>query len=67
MLFLFVLLQGTGWQKLPEGEQGHRQKVWIRTQILSPTIRDIKICRDLRTVWETLGKKSAFGAKTSVS
>ena len=39
------------------------RKVWTQTKILSRTyaiLSRIKICRDLRIFWRTLGKKSAF-------
>ena len=38
-------------------------KIWARTEILilkKTFCRDTKICRDLRTFWETLGKKQFF-------
>ena len=56
-----------GWQKLCEGTKGLRRKVCTPTKILSANTfcRDIKICRDLRTFWKSLGKKSVvFWSKT---
>ena len=42
---------------------GPRRKVWTRKKTLSRThaiLSRIKICRDLRNFWRSLGKKSAF-------
>ena len=52
-----------GWQKLCGGTGGPRRKVRTRTKILSLTyaiLSRIKICRDLRTFWRSLGKKKCF-------
>ena len=50
-----------------QGTKGLRGKVWFWTKILSLNIRrDIKICRDERTFWKSLGKKRAFWVKNSV-
>ena len=57
----------TGWQKWREGAKGLRQKVWTRTKILGliyATLSDIKICRDFRTFFKTLGMKVFFGSNT---
>ena len=51
------------WQKLHGSTGGTRRKVWTRTKILTRTytiLSRIKICRNLRTFWRSLGKKSAF-------
>ena len=58
-----LLNDHSGWQKLCEGMNGLRQKIWTRKKILSPNKRDMKICRDLRVLQSfhlsTLRRKTA--------
>ena len=46
---------GSGWQKLREGTEGLRRKVWTRTKILSPNLCAI-LSRYLQHLWRRSNK-----------
>ena len=60
----------TGWQKLCGGTGRPPPKSLDSDENLKPKYKfflsQIKICRDLRTFWRSLGKKSAFWGQNSV-